>query len=187
VQNVELVIYMSDDPMEEVYSFVERAYIRLQAGDILIRCLEDGSSYPIQQMVEGLILAGPQSLDDLQQVLIETSTRKSQVEDDLQQVYVEMKRVLREYGVEFTATGDYHSALMFSPLELIVLMRSQGVEDHEKQSACQRVFQESHGLLKNLNTNLHLLAEIEKYLQDWLWGLTYQKARPQANSEASEL
>jgi hypothetical protein len=178
---------MSDDPIEDVYSFVERAYIRLQAGDILIRCLEDGSTSPIQQMVEGLILAGPQSLDDLQQVLIETTTRKAQVEDDLQQVFVEMKRVLREYGVEFTAAGDYHAALMFSPLELIVLMRSQGVEDHEKQSACQRVFQDSYNLLKNLNTNFHLLTEIERYLQDWLLGLTYQKARQRSNVESSEL
>jgi hypothetical protein len=187
VQNVGLVIDMVDDPIEDVYAFVERAYIRLQAGDVLIRCLEDGSSFPIQQLVEGLILAGPQSLEDLQQVLIETSTRKSQVEDDLQQVYVEMRRVLREYGVEFTSGGDYHAALMFSPLELVVLMQSQGVENHEKQSACQRIFQESHGLLKNLNNNLRLLAEIEKYLQDWVWGLTYQKARQQVNSQASEL
>lgn len=178
---------MTDDPIEDVYSFVERAYIRMQAGDILIRCLEDGSTFPIQQMVEGLILAGPQSLDDLQQVLIETSSRKSQVEDDLQQVYAEMKKVLRDYGVDFNPAEDYHAALMFSPLELLVLMRSQGVEDHEKQSACQRIFQESHNLLKNLNTNFHLLAEIEKYLQDWSWGLTYQKARQQTDSGTSEL
>jgi len=178
---------MSDDPIKDVYSFVEKAYIRLQAGDILIRCLEDGSSSPIQQMVEGMILAGPQSLGDLRQVLLETSTRKSQVEDDLRQVYTEMKRVLREFGVEFSNTSDYNEALMFSPLELIVLMRSQGVEDIEKQSACQRVFMESHTLLKNLNTNLHLLAEIEGYLQDWSYGLTYQKTRSRKNTEITEL
>lgn len=178
---------MMDDPIEDVYSFVERAYIRLQAGDMLIRCLEVGSSMPMQQMVEGLILAGPQSLDELQQVLLETSTRKSQVEDDLQQVYVEMKRVLSEYGVAFSPSGDYSEALMCTPLELIVLMRSQGVEDHEKQSACQKIFLESHKLLKNLSGNYKLLAEIEKYLQDWSWGLTYQRARPQSEREASEL
>ena len=178
---------MADDPIGDVFSYVERAYIRLQAGDILIRCLEDGSTYPIQQMVEGLILVGPQSLDDLHQVLLEASTRKAQVEDDLRQVYVEMKRVLKEYGVEFAPEADYNAALMFSPLELIVLMRSQGVEDPEKQSACQRIFLESHNLLKNLSVNLHLLAEIEHYLQDWSWGLTYQKTRQRADADSSEL
>lgn len=181
------MIIMSENPIEDVYSFVEQAYIRLQAGDILIRCLEDGSYSPIQQMVEGMVLAGPQSLGDLRQVLIETSTRKLQVEDDLRQVYGEMKRVLKEYGVEFNPTGDYQAALMFSPLELIVLMHSQGVEDHEKQSACQQVFLESHTLLKNLNANLHLLAEIERYIQDWSWGLTYQKAHLRTNTELCEL
>jgi hypothetical protein len=178
---------MADDPVEDVYSFVEKAYIRLQAGDVLIRCLDGGTTVPIQQMVEGLILAGPQSLDDLQQILIETSTRKAQVEDDLQQVYSEMKKTLREYGVEFTPAEDFHAALMFSPLELLVLMRSQGVEDHEKQSACQRIFQESHTLLKSLSTNLHLLAEIEHYLQDWCWGLTYQKTHLRSYNDPSEL
>jgi hypothetical protein len=31
---------MVDDPLDSVYSIVERTYIRLQAGDILNRCLE---------------------------------------------------------------------------------------------------------------------------------------------------
>lgn len=187
MQNVVWVLIMADDPIEDVYSFVERAYIRLQAGDILIRCLEESSTSPIQQMVEKLILAGPQRLEELQQVLVETMARKLQVEDDIKQLYTELKRVLREYGVELSSNDDYTAALLISPLEFIVLMRSQGVEEHEKQAACQQVFFESQNLLKNLNTNLHLFVEIEQYLQDWSWGLTYQKTRQQADADPSEL
>jgi hypothetical protein len=29
--------------------------------------------------------------------------------------------------------------------------------------------------MENLQTNLNLLAAVETYLQDWLWGLAYQK------------
>jgi hypothetical protein len=59
---------MADDPIDAVYSYVERAYVRLQAGDILIRCMEEGNALPMQQMVEGLVLAGPQSLSVLREM-----------------------------------------------------------------------------------------------------------------------
>ena len=62
---------MSDDPLDAVYSYVERAYIRLQAGDVLIRCLDEANAAPIQQMVETLILAGPGSIGVLQEILSE--------------------------------------------------------------------------------------------------------------------
>jgi hypothetical protein len=48
---------MVDKPLESVFSYVERAYMRLQAGDVLIRCLEDNSLEPIQEMVQGLVQA----------------------------------------------------------------------------------------------------------------------------------
>ena len=77
---------MIDDPLDAVYSYVERAYIRLQAGDILIRCLDEGNSAPIQQMVEALVLAGPRSMGVLQEILAEAEQHKGQIIDDLQQL-----------------------------------------------------------------------------------------------------
>jgi hypothetical protein len=77
---------MSDDPLDAVYSYVERAYIRLQAGDVLIRCLDEANAAPIQQMVETLILAGPGSIGVLQEILSEAGQRKAQIVDDLHQL-----------------------------------------------------------------------------------------------------
>ncbi len=168
---------MTDDPIEDVFSYVERAYLRLQAGDILIRCLEDNSIRPIQQIVEGLILAGPQSLDELRQVLAEATARKMQVEDDLNQVYREMKRVLNEYKVVFPHREDFRETLSLTPMELLVLMKNQGVEDSNSQSACLQVFQDSRDIISNLSSHLALLTEIEGYIRDWLYVLTYQLTR----------
>jgi hypothetical protein len=77
---------MSDDPLDAVYSYVERAYIRLQAGDVLIRCLDEANAAPIQQMVETLVLAGPGSIGVLQEILAEAEQRKAQILDDLHQL-----------------------------------------------------------------------------------------------------
>jgi hypothetical protein len=39
--------FMVDKQPESVFSYVERIYFRLQAGDVLVRCLEDESPEPI--------------------------------------------------------------------------------------------------------------------------------------------
>jgi hypothetical protein len=89
---------MADDPIDAVYSYVERAYVRLQAGDILIRCMEEGNASPMQQMVEGLVLAGPKSLSVLREMRSESAHRKSQILDDLHQVYSDLENSLGYIG-----------------------------------------------------------------------------------------
>lgn len=74
---------MADDPLEAVFSMVERAFIRLQAGDVLLSCLEGNDTTPVQKLVEGLVLAGPQSLNALREVRAEAASRKSELIGEL--------------------------------------------------------------------------------------------------------
>jgi len=168
---------MADKPLDSVYSFVERAYLRLQAGDILTRCLDEASAAPIQEMVEGLVLAGPKSLDALREVLGETSQRKNQVIDDVHQVETELKRVLKEYGIPQERLDAIETVREISPAQLLALLLEHGVQDAEPQEVCLRALQNSTELVSTLSANLHLLAEVERYLMDWLWGLAYQSLR----------
>ena len=77
---------MDNKPASSIYSIVEKAYFRLQAGDVLTHCIEDGSTHPIHEMIQEMVLAGPQSLEALREILGEASKRKTQVYDDLNQV-----------------------------------------------------------------------------------------------------
>lgn len=70
---------MSEDPLEAVFSMVERAFMRLQAGDVLLLCLEEEDTAPMQKLVEGLVLAGPQSLNALREVRAEAASRKDEL------------------------------------------------------------------------------------------------------------
>jgi hypothetical protein len=177
---------MSDHPQDSVYSFVERAYMRLQAGDILTRCLEDGRIKPIQDLVEGLVLAGPKNLDSLREILDEAGQRKTQVGDDLHQVFTQFSSVFMSYGVliegETAATVQHWTAG-----QLLDSMRQQGVYEADVQTACLQVWQDSREILDNLSTKLDLLEEIELYLQDWLWGLAYKTIHRHEESEISDI
>lgn len=172
-----------DDPLEGVFAYVEKAYIRLQAGDMLLRCMEDGTPGPIYQMTESLILAGPQSLNSLREILAETEQRKMQIQDDFQQLLRDLTKNLQNYGVHLPDNLQVlMSIVLGSDHELEALIERRFPVEEGNRQAGLRFLIESRDLVENLAARLRLLEEIEKYLQDWLWGLAYQSAHQDEKS-----
>jgi hypothetical protein len=56
-------------------------------------------------------------------------------------------------------------------------MDAQNIIETEARTSCMQVLMDSRELINTLNGRILLLENIEKYLQDWLWGLTYQFIR----------
>lgn len=168
---------MAYDPLESVYSIVERTYIRLQAGDVLIRCLEEKSSEPMHDMVEGLILAGPKSLDAMHEILSEVMKRKSQLKDDVNQIINDLRSVMLGYGVKIGKIKDTSTLLGIKPTTFLKVIQQQNIEDDKTQMACLQVLQDSRDLILNLHAHLEVIEEIEYYLRDWMWGMVYKQIR----------
>jgi hypothetical protein len=175
---------MDNKPSASIYSIVEKAYFRLQAGDVLSHCLEDGTTGPIHEMIQEMVLAGPQSLEALREILAEAMKRMSQVHDDLSQVVNQLSIILKGYGLKLEALGGNQMLQSIDEDELIDLMDAQELFETETRSNCLQVMKDSRELINTLNGKIELLDNIEKYLQDWLWGLTYQFIR-QGEDEAS--
>lgn len=168
---------MPDDPLNAVYAYAERAYIRMHAGDLIMRCLEEGSPAPIQQMVEGLVLAGPQNIEVLKEILVEVAQRKSQLEDDANQILTEMVNGLKRCGVVLPGNRSPRSLVRMSALTLVKLLREQDITDEKIQADSLEILRNTKELVKGILGSIRLLSEIERHLQDWLWGLAYQSAR----------
>lgn len=166
---------MTDDPLRSVYAYVERAYVRLEAGDLLTRCMDEASASPVHEMVEGLVMAGPQSLQALREVLAEANQRKAQVQDDLNQLYQNLEKTFSGYGIRFDQE-ILPKAVALSPEHFRQLLIGQQVDD-EAQVTCLQIIRDSQDLVENLSSRICILSEIETYLQDWLWGLAYQSVR----------
>ena len=175
---------MGNKPSASIYSIVEKAYFRLQAGDVLSHCMEDGTTGPIHEMIQEMVLAGPQSLEALREILAEAMKRKSQVHDDLSQVVNQLSIILKGYGIKLEASGGNQMLQSIDERQLNNLMDAQKIFEAETRSGCLQVMKDSRELISTLNGKIELLDNIEKYLQDWLWGLTYQFIR-QGEDEAS--
>jgi hypothetical protein len=168
---------MPEDPLESVYAYTERAYIRLQAGDMIMRCLDEGNPAPIQQMVEGLVLAGPQNIEVMKEILAEVGQRKSQLEDDVNQLLNEMVNGFQRCGLSLPANRSPRSLVRMSSSTLIKLMSEQNITDEKLQSDSSEILHNSKELVKGINTHIRLVEEIERHLQDWIWGLACQSTR----------
>jgi hypothetical protein len=168
---------MANKSPSSIYSIVEKAYFRLQAGDVLTHCIEDGSTHPIHEMIQEMVLAGPQSLEALREILGEASKRKSQVYDDLNQVTNQLSIILKGYGVSLETQGGSQALQALTVDQLAHLMDQQGVNEKETRASSMQVMKDSQELINTLNSKILLLESIENYLQDWLMGLTYQSIR----------
>jgi hypothetical protein len=169
-------LIMEHDPLDAVYSFVERAYIRLQAGDVLFRCMEERDISPLQSWVEGLVYAGPKNLDALREILAEVSERQSQSDEDIRQVLEDFRSSLKSFGVRVVGYESGQSLVRLTPIRLLSVLREQGITEEETQVACLQLLRDTRDLVTSLASYARLLDEIETYLQDWLWGLMYQTA-----------
>lgn len=167
---------VGNDPLDAVYSYVERAYVRLQAGDLLIRCMEECSTEPLHQMVESLVLAGPGSITAMREILAETGRRKSQVQEDLQHVMKGLDSSLRSYGVRLGGNVAGLCLTSLTPIALMSILRQQEILDHTTQVACLQILKESRDLFDTMAARLKLLEDVQRYLSDWLWGIAYQAA-----------
>jgi hypothetical protein len=178
---------MQEDPLESVYSFVERTYMRMQAGDILIGCMEESSSLPIQQMVENLVLAGPRSLTALHEILAEAEQRKLQVRDDLHQLLRDLEGSLKSYGVSLKGEGNIEAVIELSQVGFLSLLRTQEIHDQESQKACLQILKDCRDLFETLSSRYLLLQDIESYLQDWIWALVVQARHQETRSQDSDI
>jgi len=167
---------MDRDPLDEVYSFVERTYFRLQGGDVLNRCLEDGRLKRIQLMIEQLILAGPRSLNALREIREEVDQRKAQVQEDLHQILKDFEQSLGSYGVAFHERR-VEEVVHMNRSSFVHFLNRQDINDKSTRSACLRLLKDCRELIDSLSLRVKLLGEIESYLQDWMWAVAVQSAR----------
>jgi hypothetical protein len=178
---------MGSKPTSPIYSIVEKAYYRLQAGDVLSHCIEDGSTEPIHEMIQEMVVAGPQNLDALREILGETVKRKSQVYDDLNQVINQLSIILHGYGINLEPIGGNQGLQKLDERQLVELMDSQGIFEAETRTSSLQVLMDSRELINTLNSKIVLLENIENYLQDWLWGLTYQSIKRGEEETSSQM
>jgi len=171
-----------NDPIHSVQSFVEQAYLRMQVADVLTRCLEQRSAQPMHEIVEQLVISGPQSLGVMREILAETGQRHDQVNDDIHQIYADFEKGLKSYGIRLTGVRSPLALTRLATTRFQTLMLNQEIHDSETQQVCLQMMRESRSLIKNLALHKRLLEGLENYFHDGMWALAHQASRGETAS-----
>lgn len=167
---------MLDESLDAVFSMVEKAFMRLQAGDVLVLCLEQDDTAPMHKLVEGLVLAGPQSLSALHEIRAEVTTRKVEFQEEIARVFNKMEEELQSLGMNLALLPKQLTIHNLEPRTFNHLLGQQDIPDDLTQVKCARLLNSSKEIMSQLARQILLLDEVELYLDDWIWGLIYQSA-----------
>jgi hypothetical protein len=167
---------MADESLETVFSLVERAFVRMEAGEVLIHCLEKDDITPIQKFVEELVLTGPRSLNALREIRSEVEERKERLHGEITHQFSVMEMKLRNYDIQLSGLPPSLSLCGFEKVGFAQLLQQMKVLDVERQQECLRLIHEGKEVMSLIARQILLLEEMSFYLNDWMWGVIYQSA-----------
>ena len=82
--------------------------------------------------------------------------------------------ILKGYGISLERQGGNQVLKSLSESQLLEMLDEQNIDDGAERAGALQILTDSQELIAALNGKIQLLENIEVYLQDWLWGLTYQ-------------
>jgi hypothetical protein len=168
-------------PIDDLLTYAERAYVRMEAEQLIRQCLEEGDSASLDQLIQGLVLAGASSLGIMREILAEIrSTRSSLVTAGLE-VRQDLINALGEFGVKLSRLLPADAPEMFrqicSPkLRKRVRLAARGLSA-EDEALLQEVCEDAGQRVESIARRLAMLGRLEDSIEDWFYCLAYEATR----------
>jgi hypothetical protein len=167
------------DRLDEVLTFAERIYLRMQAEQLIRQCLDRGDPSPFDALLENLVLAGASSLGVLREIHEELQTAKTHLGREGKNVRQDLVQALSEFGVQLPQLLSAEAPDAFRRI------CSQGLRHDARRAAAQRLEAEDERLLQEICSEagtrvtgiarrLSLLTRMETVVIDWQDGLLFE-------------
>ena len=168
-------------PLDDLLTLAERTYVRMQAGELIGHCLEQGDIKPFQELVEQLVLAGAVSLPVLREIREEILDLQSTLRQEGLAVRHDLRQAL-------TGFGRHMPQLLGRDFpDMLWEVRSQRLQSRIHEAArdmsgedlrlVDQVCKEAGERAVRIATRLGVLGHLEASVEDWLGSLAYQAVR----------
>jgi len=178
---------MVDRPLDDLLSMAERAYVRMQAGQLISQCLEQGDAAPFNGLVEQLVLAGAPSLAVLREIQDEIRSMRSTLRQEGMAVRQHLKDAFAGFGLHMP------QLLSLDPPETYRNICGPGLRNAvrdaarvmttEDQALLDELCVEAGERVSAIASRLALLGRLHGTVDDWLSSLAYEAARESALHE----
>jgi hypothetical protein len=168
-------------PLDDLLSFAERSYIRMQAEGLISHCLAQGDASAFDDLVEGLVLAGDSSLAVMHEILEEINAAKAQHRQEGLGVRQDLTDALAEFGVHLpqlmsTAGPETFHRIVTQGLKLEIRQAAPGLAK-EDEALLEEICADAAERITKVARRMALLGQIEANVRDWSGCLAYHAAR----------
>lgn len=168
--------------LDEGMTLAERAYIRMQAEQLIRHCLDQGDPMPFQTLLENLVLAGASSLGVLGETQEELQSARIHVGREGMSVRQDLVQALAEFGVQLPELLSVEAPEAFRQIV------SRGLCEQARRAAARRLDPEDERLLREIcqeagskvtgiARRLSLLHRMEGVVEDWREGMLFEALR----------
>lgn len=169
------------NPLDELLNFAHRSYVRMEAEQLILECLELDDLAPFNDMLEKLVLAGATSLYLLREVLEEVLSAKSILNKEGLGVRQDLMDAFSEFGV------NAPELLYAEGPEAFQQIYHQNIQEHISavapnlragdEALLQEICSEASARVVNIARRVSLLKILEDAVRDWMSSLAYEMLR----------
>jgi hypothetical protein len=172
--------WIVDHPLNELLKVAERAYVRMEAEQLIEDCLHHGDVSSFDNLVEELVLAGASSLEVLREILLVIRARKSDAGQEGINVRQDLMDALAEFDLEIPSTlqgSPVDARLRICADELSEeVRRSMDQLNAEDAFLVQEICREAGRRVEKIAYQVAMLSKLEASVLDWIDGLAYESA-----------
>lgn len=167
-------------PLDDLLTIAERAYVRMQAEQLISQCLDEGDASALEALIQQLVLAGAPSLAVLREIREEIGSVLSSLRQEGLAVRQELKDALAGFGLQMP------QLLAADPPEAFRRISGQGLRNEVKKAASglvsedqlllEEICREAGDRVSTIASRLALLGKVDRAVHDWLVSLAYEAA-----------
>lgn len=169
------------NPLDKLLNFAHRSYVRMEAEQLILECLELEDLTPFNDMLEKLVLAGATSLYLLREVLEEVLSAKSILNQEGLGVRQDLMDAFSEFGV------NVPELLYADGPEAFQQIYHQNIKEHISavapnlsagdEALLQEICSDASERVVNIARRVSLLNILEDAARDWMSSLAYEMLR----------
>lgn len=174
----------------EWLNLIERAFIRVEAEQLISLCLEENDPTLLQRTIENLVLEGTASLGILREIREEVRTTRISLSQQVDTLRLDLTGTLEEFGLlvpgglrRRRSLREYLRALRGLDTSLLEKGNPLSLEDEILiTEICEEVKRRSSLISRKIST-MNLLDQV---LQDWIRSLAFQASYQGRRSEGGD-
>lgn len=175
------------DPLDELLTYAERSYLRLEAEQLIRDCMDQGDPSAFNRLLEELVIAGSHSLLVLREILETIRSIMSDLSQEGLSVRQDLMDAMAEFGLFLPQLLSVDAPESFRQIcsqglriQISEMASKLAIEDED---LLDEICTEASERVTSIARGMSILMGFENSVMDWMEGLAYEVVHAPQSAE----